>query len=150
MSLFKEYYKIPEATADSFDEDGWFATGDLIQVGANGDLFFSDRQKDMLKVGAENIAASEIEAVLMETGWVSECAVVGQKHFMLDEVSVAFVIAHPHAPGELEEQLIAACRRELAAFQVVRSVQVVVELPRSTLEQIAKNELRNRLPPIEE
>lgn len=150
VSLFKEYYKNPQATADSFDEDGWFATGDLIQVGANGDLFFSDRQKDMLKVGAENIAASEIETVLMETGWVAECAVVGQKHFMLDEVPVAFVIAHPHAPSALEEELIAVCRRELADFKVVRSVYVVDELPRSTLEKIAKNELRSRLSPIEE
>jgi crotonobetaine/carnitine-CoA ligase len=150
VSLFKEYYKNPKATAESFDDDGWFATGDLIQVAESGDLFFSDRQKDMLKVGAENIAASEIEAVLMETGWVSECAVVGQKHFMLDEIPVAFVIAHPHAPEALEVEIIAVCRRELADFKVVRSVHVVDELPRSTLEKIAKNELRSRLPMIEE
>ena len=150
VSLFKEYYRNPDATADSFDQDGWFATGDLIRVAANGDLFFSDRQKDMLKVGAENIAASEIEAVLMETGWVSECAVVGQKHFMLDEVPVAFVIARAHAPDALEEEIIAVCRRELADFKVVRSVFVVDELPRSTLEKISKNELRRRLPMIEE
>jgi len=70
----------------SRDADGWFDTGDVICMDEVGNLFFSDWDKDMLRVGSENVAASEIETVIMETGWVTECAVIGQKHFMLDDM----------------------------------------------------------------
>ena len=107
----------------------------------------------MLKVGAENVAASEIETVIMQTGLADECAVVARKHFMLDEVPVAFVI--PTTAGrELDEeaftqQIIDHCEVNLADFKVVRDVFRVDALPRSTLEKVAKNELRARLPAIE-
>lgn len=149
VSLFKEYFRNEEANAEAFDEDGWFDTGDLIMMDEDGDVFFSDRDKDMLKVGAENVAASEIETVINATGLTTECAVVGQKHFMLDEVPVVFVIPAPGAPADLKEQLIAHCKENLADFKVVRDVHIVDELPRSTLEKVAKNELRDRLPAIE-
>jgi len=149
VSMFKEYFGNPEANDKAFDADGWFETGDVIRMDEDGNLFFGDRDKDMLKVGAENVAASEIEMVIMETGWVRECAVVGQKHFMLDEVPVVFVIATPDAPDDLKDRIIEVCRENLADFKVVRDVITVNEMPRSTLEKIAKNELRERLPTIE-
>ncbi len=149
VSLFKEYYRNAEATEGSFDDDGWFATGDLIQVDENGDLFFSDREKDMLKVGAENVAASEIEAVVMETGLAKEVAAVAQKHYMLDEVPVVFLIPSPGAAGDVAAQVLAACKANLPDFKVPRSVHLLDDFPRSTLEKIAKNELRAILDPIE-
>jgi len=103
----------------------------------------------MLKIGAENVAASEIETVVMETGWIAECAVVGQKHYMLDEVPVVFVIPKPGAPDDLKDAIIGACKKNLADFKVVRDVIVLDDFPRSTLEKIAKNELRERLPAID-
>ncbi len=148
VSLFKEYLKNPEATAECFDEDGWFDTGDRMRMDNNGDLFFSDRTKDMLKVGAENVAASEIEAVILESGWINEVAVVGQKHHMLDEVPVAFVSLLPNAPEPIKEKLIDFCKQNLAQFKVIHDVHVVDDFPRSTLEKIAKNKLRDRLPEI--
>lgn len=148
VSLFKEYFRNPEANANSFDADGWFETGDFVRIDENGDLFFGDREKDMLKIGAENVAASEIETVIMQTGWIRECAVVGQKHYMLDEVPVAFVLPNESAPADLAARIIEVCRRDLADFKVVRDVIIVEDFPRSTLEKIAKNELRDRLPPI--
>lgn len=148
IGLFKEYYKNPEANEKSFDAEGWFDTGDLVKMDETGELFFSDRDKDMLKVGAENVAASEVEAVIMETGLVSECAVVGQKHHMLDEVPVVFVIPAVHADDDVKEKIIAHCKENLPDFKVVRDVHLVEALPRSTLEKIAKNELRDRLPAI--
>ncbi len=150
VTLFKEYAGNPEATEAAFDAEGWFATGDSIIMNDHGDLIFGDRLKDMLKVGAENVAASEIEAVIMATGLAQECAVVAQKHFMLDEVPVAFVIPGPGASDDVAGQIIEACRRDLADFKVPRSVFVVDDMPRSTLEKIAKNELRARLEPISE
>ncbi len=145
VSLFKEYYRNDEANAKAFDENGWFDTGDLVRIEDDGYLFFSDRDKDMLKVGAENVAASEIETVIMLTGLVDECAVVAKKHEMLDEVPVAFVIPNGGAKGDLSGQIIDWCKDNLADFKVPREVHVVDELPRSTLEKVAKNELRKRL-----
>ncbi|MCB1643958.1 MAG: AMP-binding protein [Pseudomonadales bacterium] len=152
VSLFKEYYRNPEANASAFDQDGWFDTGDIVRMDPDGWLYFSDREKDMLKVGAENVAASEIESVIMQTGLADECAVVGQKHAMLDEVPVVFIIPSEKGKALTEEELaarvISYCEVNLADFKVVRSVFRVSELPRSTLEKIAKNELRARLPAI--
>ena len=156
VSLFKEYYKNPEANRESFDQHGWFVTGDVVRFDENGNLFFCDREKDMLKVGAENVAASEIETVIMSSGLVSECAVVAQKHDMLDEVPVAFVILSEKIPRLLNEveqekikrKIIDHCVSNLADFKVVRAIHIVDSLPRSTLEKIAKNELRDRLPLI--
>ena len=153
VSLFKEYFGDAEATAKSFDENGWFDTGDIVRIDISGALFFADRDKDMLKVGAENVAASEVESVIMATELISECAVVAQKHYMLDEVPVVFVIPNPKGQAlseeELKKTLIDYCAVNLADFKVVRDVHVVDSLPRSTLEKIAKNELRKRLPKIE-
>ncbi|MEH6910669.1 MAG: AMP-binding protein [Oceanicoccus sp.] len=149
VTLFKEYYGNPEANDKAFDTDGWFDTGDIIRIGDDGYLYFSDRDKDMLKVGAENVAASEIESVIVSSGLVAECAVVAQKHFMLDEVPVAFVIPASHPAADLNVKLLSYCRDNLADFKVPHDIHVVDELPRSTLEKVAKNELRSRLPAID-
>jgi crotonobetaine/carnitine-CoA ligase len=148
VSLFKEYFNNAEANARAFDHDGWFATGDMIRIDEAGNLYFSDRDKDMLKVGGENVAASEVEAVILETGWVRECAVVAQRHHMLDEVPAAFVRAADGAPPDLPERLLEVCRAKLADFKVPRHIELVDDFPRSTLEKIAKNVLRERLSAI--
>jgi crotonobetaine/carnitine-CoA ligase len=149
VSMFKEYYRNPEANAMAFDADGWFETGDNIRMDEDGWLFFGDREKDMLRVGDENVASMEIESVIMQTDLVSECAVVGQSHNMLYEVPVVFVIpAEGAATDTLKEDIVLACKENLADFKVVRDVHIVATLPRSTLEKVAKNVLRSLLPPI--
>ncbi|MBM3491091.1 MAG: ATP-dependent acyl-CoA ligase [Alphaproteobacteria bacterium] len=148
LSLFKEYLNNAKATADSFDEAGWFITGDRVTLHEDGFLSFADRDKDMLKVGGENVGASEIERVILSVGGVREAAVVGERHPMLDEVPVAFVLPDgepPQASPELVDRVLAACRRHLADFKVPRQVVLVDSLPRSTLEKVAKAELRRRL-----
>jgi crotonobetaine/carnitine-CoA ligase len=141
VSLFAEYLNQPAATADSFDESGWFRTGDRVTVHADGYLSFADRAKDMLKVGAENVAASEIESVIMETGLVAEVAVVGRPDDKLDEVPVAFVIPLQQRES-LAEEVIAVCAQRLADFKVPRAVYHARDLPRSTLNKVNKAELR--------
>jgi crotonobetaine/carnitine-CoA ligase len=145
LSLFAEYLDNPRATAESFDEHGFFATGDRVTVGPDGALYFADRAKDMLKVGGENVAASEIERVIALVPGVVEVAVVARRDRMLDEVPVAFVRTPLATPGEraaLADTVTRACGAALAAFKVPREVRVVDELPRSTLEKIAKAQLR--------
>src|SRR5690606_30388815 len=83
LPLFAEYLNRPEATAESFDEGGWFITGDRVRLGENGWLYFSDRAKDMLKVGGENVAASEVERVIALVSGVLETAVVARRDRML-------------------------------------------------------------------
>lgn len=145
VSLFKEYYRNDAANEKAFDAAGFFDTGDVVRADEAGWLYFSDRDKDMLKVGAENVAASEIEAVVQLTGLSDECAVVGRKHPMLDEVPVAFVIPNADAGEDAATRILAFCRENLADFKVPREVILVDSLPRSTLEKVAKAELRKRL-----
>lgn len=140
-ALFLEYLNNPEATAASFDAEGWFDTGDRVWQTELGHLRFADRAKDMLKVGAENVAASEIEAVIAGVAGVGEAAVVGRPHPMLDEVPVAFVIS-PTPGDDLRDRILTACRHELAAFKVPVDVLFLEEFPRSELNKVAKKELR--------
>ncbi|WP_375211396.1 class I adenylate-forming enzyme family protein [Hyphococcus sp.] len=148
VSLFKEYFNDPEATRDAVDAEGWLKTGDMISIDHDGYLYFLGRDKDMLKVGAENVASSEIETVIMKTGLIEECAVVGRKHYMLDEVPVVFAIPKPGDRDEIRDGIIAACKRDLADFKVVREVIFVDDFPRATLDKVVKPKLRERLTPI--
>jgi crotonobetaine/carnitine-CoA ligase len=148
LSLFAEYLGNEKATRESFDEHGYFITGDKVTIGQDGWLFFSDRSKDMLKVGGENVAASEVERVAMLVPGVAEVAVVGRRHPMLDEVPVAFVRLEPSRAAEATSIVAAVdalCRERLADFKRPREIRVVDDLPRSTLEKIAKAELRRML-----
>jgi crotonobetaine/carnitine-CoA ligase len=144
VSLFAGYLHDEAATANAFDVDGWFKTGDRVAVHPDGTFTFSDRAKDMLKVGAENVAASEIERVVAAVPGVGEVAVVGAPDPMLEEVPVAFVVASDDRPG-LDTAVLVACREKLATFKVPRAVRIVSDLPRSTLEKVAKHKLREAL-----
>lgn len=141
ISLFLEYLGNPEATAAAFDADGWFDTGDLVTPFDDGHIRFDNRGKDMLRVGAENVSAAEVERVIGSVAGVQESAVVGRKHPMLDEVPVVFVIPFGSSDG-LAERILAACRAQLAEFKVPREVVVVDELPRVTLGKVDKKLLR--------
>jgi crotonobetaine/carnitine-CoA ligase len=145
LSVFAEYYGNAPATAEAFDDEGFFRTGDRVTLLPSGAIRFSSRAKDMLKVGGENVAAPEIERVLVSVPDVVEAAVVAQPDRLLDEVPVAFVIARPGADhAALREQALALCRQMLADFKVPRRIYFVDELPRATLDKVAKAPLRER------
>ncbi len=141
LSLFAEYLHDEAATAASFDDRGWFRTGDRATLHADGHLSFAGRAKDMLKVGGENVAAVEIESATMTAPRIREAAVVACADPVLDEVPVAFVIVAGDADG-VEAEVVAACRERLADFKVPRAVYAVRALPRSTLGKVNKAELR--------
>jgi len=148
LSLFAEYLHNEKATRESFDEHGYFLTGDRVTLLERGYVKFGDRAKDMLKVGGENVAASEIEQVIALVPGVREAAVVGKKHPMLDEVPVVFIIPRAGVealPQDLHDNVMSACRNALADFKVPREIRFVDEMPRSTLEKVAKAELRKML-----
>lgn len=145
IQLFLEYFDNPEANAAAFTDDGWFRTGDMVKVVEGGNYVYTDRDKDLIKVGGENVSAREVEDVCRTVPGIADVAVVGQKHEWLDAVPVAFVVVGPGAEADhalLEKQVVEACASQLADFKVPRAVYVVDDFPRATLEKVAKNVLR--------
>ncbi|KUR73780.1 AMP-dependent synthetase [Novosphingobium fuchskuhlense] len=140
--MLKGYYNAPEKTAEAI-RDGWFYTGDIGSVDAGGNVMFHGRTKDMLKVGGENVAAAEIEAMLQTHPAVKLAQVVGIPDARYVEVAAAFVeLAEGSSAGEAE--LIAHCKGKLAGFKIPRHVRVVSEWPMST-SKIQKFKLRAEL-----
>ena len=152
IQLFLEYFDNPEANDAAFD-GAWFKTGDVVRMGAGGNVFYQERDKDLLKVGGENVSGREVEDVVGTVPGVAQVAAVGRHHEFLDQVVVAFVVAAPGAPdaATLEAQVIAACTERLASFKVPRAVYVVDAFPVGTLDKILKNKLRemaDAMPPL--
>lgn len=145
-TLFAEYLHDAVATARAFDDRGWFRTGDRVRLDEGGTLTFVERDKDVLKVGGENIGAPEIERVLREAPGVREAAVVGRPDPMLGEVPVAFVTSDgAQSDDQLSRLLTERCVERLADFKRPREIRVVPDLPRSTLDKVAKARLRDSL-----
>jgi carnitine-CoA ligase len=142
LSLFAEYLGDPGATADAFDEAGFFRTGDCVRLLPSGCIQYVTRLKDMLKVGGENVASAEIERVCMQVPGITAAAVVGRRDAFLDEVPVAFVVAPGGAADDVIAEVLDACTAQLASFKVPRSVHILDELPESLIGKIAKAELR--------
>lgn len=142
-STLEGYYKDPVKTAAALDKEGWYHTGDVGSMDAEGVMMFHGRTKDMLKVGGENVAAAEIEACLQRHPAVKLAQVVGIPDPRLVEVAAAFVELKPGASASAEE-LIAHCKAEIAGFKVPRQVRFVQEWPMST-SKIQKFKLRDEL-----
>jgi carnitine-CoA ligase len=144
LSMFLEYLNKPAETDASFDAEGWFDTGDTVRPDAGGHIHFLNRAKDMLRVGEENVAASEIEAVINRVEGVIECAVIGRPDIMLDEVPVAFVVAK-NPSEQLTARINALCTEVLARFKRPQEILFVDELPKGLLDKTLKRTLRERI-----
>lgn len=142
-SLLEGYHKDPEKTAQAIDPQGWFHTGDIGSLDEHGTIMFHGRYKDMLKVGGENVAAAEIEALLGRHPAVKLAQVVGIPDAKYAEVPAAFVELKPDA-AVTEAELVAYCKREVAGFKVPRLVRFVGEWPMSS-SKIQKFKLRQAL-----
>lgn len=147
LSLFKEYLNDPEATHNSFDKNNYFITGDLVTLHEDGLLSFSDRIKDMLKVGGENVSAAEIERVILQVSGVKEVAVVAKSDSMRGQVPVAFVIKDDEEiSSRLSASIVKRCQNTLSDFKVPNDVRIVSSLPRTGgAAKVSKPELRRRI-----
>lgn len=142
-SILEGYYKDPRKSAEALDAAGWYHTGDIGSIDADGTLMFHGRLKDMLKVGGENVAAAEIEGCLQRHPAVKLAQVVGIPDLRLVEVPAAFVERKPGAEVSAQE-LVDFCRREIAGFKVPRQVRFITEWPMSA-SKIQKFRLRDEL-----
>jgi fatty-acyl-CoA synthase len=139
--LCSGYWGKPEETADAF-RGGWFHSGDLCRIDADGYLFVVDRIKDVINTGGVLVASREVEDALYAHPAVSEVAVVGLPHDVWIEAITAIVVTS--APVEPEE-LIAFARARLAGYKVPKSVHIVDALPKNASGKLLKRDLRERL-----
>ncbi len=137
--VMKGYYKNPEATREAF-KGGWFRSGDIAFQHPDGYLKITDRAKDIIISGGENVSSVEVEDALMHHPAVSLCAVVAKPDDKWGEVPCAFVELKPGAFAT-EAELIAHCRSRLAGFKAPKHV-VFTELPKTSTGKIQKFELR--------
>jgi fatty-acyl-CoA synthase len=136
------YYNDPEKTAEVF-RDGWFHSGDLGVMSADGHLSVVDRKKDMIKTGGENVASREVEEALFLHPGVAEAAVFGVSDPRWIEAVMAAVV--PKAGVEVTpEELIDHCRTRLAGFKTPKRIVIVDALPKNPSGKILKRELRDR------
>jgi len=140
-NVFKGYWQMPEKTREELQEDGWFITGDLARIDADGYVTIVGRGKDLIISGGYNIYPKEIELFLDAQPGVRESAVVGAPHPDFGESVVAVLV--PEAGAEIDLAAIeAAARAELAGFKRPRHVVVLEALPRNTMGKVQKAELR--------
>lgn len=138
------YWKDPEKTKAAFFGDDWFGTGDVGYLDEDGFLYLTDRKKDMIISGGENIASSEIERVIYELPQVREVAVVGLPDERWGERPVAVVVLADSAALELPD-LTDHCRKRLAAFKVPKQLVIRDQLPRNPSGKVLKRVLRTEL-----
>jgi fatty-acyl-CoA synthase len=134
------YLKNPTTTVKAF-EGGWFHTGDIAVVHADGYMQITDRSKDIIISGGENISSVEVEEVLYRVPSLLNAAVVAQPDEKWGEVPCAFVELKPNAPALSEADIISFCREHLAHFKCPRRV-VFIDLPKTATGKIQKFRLR--------
>jgi acyl-CoA synthetase (AMP-forming)/AMP-acid ligase II len=141
--VMTEYLHNEAATQEAF-RGGWFHSGDAGHFDQDGILWFSDRFKDVIKTGGENVASIEVEkAMYAASGDVAEVAVVGLPHEHWSEAITAFVV--PVAGSSVDaEQLRAALRGHLDPYKIPKSIVVVDGLPKTSTGKIQKNLMRER------
>jgi malonyl-CoA/methylmalonyl-CoA synthetase len=139
-NVFSGYWQMPEKTAAEFREDGFFITGDLGVIDADGYLTIVGRDKDLVISGGYNVYPKEIEELIDELPGVVESAVIGVPHPDFGEGVVGVVVAK--APME-ESAILSPLQGRLAKYKQPKRVMFVDELPRNTMGKVQKNLLRD-------
>lgn len=142
-NIMKGYYKRPEATAEAM-RGGWFHSGDIGTMDADGDFYIVDRKKDMIIRGGFNVYPREVEEVLYQHPAVREAAVIGVPDEKYGE-EVQAVIALQAGQITTAQEIIAFCKEHLAAFKYPRVVRIVDSLPKGPTGKILRRELRQSL-----
>jgi acyl-CoA synthetase (AMP-forming)/AMP-acid ligase II len=136
------FWEKPEDTAATII-DGWVHTGDVGYCDEKGYVYIVDRKRDMIISGGENVYSREVEAILSQHPAVAECAVIG--------VPDPYWVEHVHGVVVLKkgatltpDELIVFCKKRLAGYKAVKSVEIVDSLPKNSTGKILKKELRKK------
>jgi malonyl-CoA/methylmalonyl-CoA synthetase len=145
-NIFKGYWQQPDKTSTSFSSDGWFKTGDLGYLEADGYLTLCGRSKDLIISGGLNIYPPEVERVLIEHPAVADCAVIGCPDPEWGEKVIAVIVSKNNATVTGEE-LIQFCREKLASYKSPKSIVFRNDLPRNAMGKVQKAILRKDICP---
>jgi len=140
------YWMSPEAT-DAVMRDGWYFSGDMVRLDADGFYFIVDRRKEMIKYKGFPVAPAEVESVLMEHPVVRDCGVVGRKDPAAGEIPCAFVVLREGGPGSeiLRQELSSFVAERLTGYKQPRDFFFVSNIPRNPSGKILRRELRRLL-----
>jgi long-chain acyl-CoA synthetase len=140
--IMRGYWNNDEANAAAFTKDGYFRTGDIGVFTEDGFLKIVDRKKDMVIVSGFNVYPNEVEAVVTACDGIAECACIGVPDERTGEALRVFAVRS--AGSEVRDaDVIAHCRKELAAYKVPKQVVFLDALPKSNVGKILRRELRN-------
>jgi fatty-acyl-CoA synthase len=137
--MMKEYWQDPARTEETI-KSGYLYTGDLARMDDEGFFYLVDRARDMYITGGENVYPAEIERVLKQHPAIEDIAVVGITDEDWGEVGHAFVVLKSGASLSTE-QMIAFCKKKLAAFKCPRKITFCEDFPRTSLGKVRKREL---------
>jgi len=140
--VMREYFQDPQGTKEAFHQ-GWFRTGDLGKMDAEGFLYIVDRRTDMIISGGENIYPREIEEVLYAHEKIAEAAVIGVPDPLWGEAVRAIIVPKPGA-GLTEQEVIDFCVQRLAGYKKPRSVIFADSLPKNPSNKVLKRILKER------
>ena len=133
-------YANPELTARSFDDDGWFKTGDIGHANRKGQLFLKNRRSDRIITGGENVDPLEIESALTHINGIAEAAVTGIPDAEWGQKVVAAVVLSDSKTIDLPS-VIHSLKKQLSGYKIPKEFKVVDKLPKSTLGKIRRVEL---------
>ncbi|WP_371169281.1 AMP-binding protein [Aliiroseovarius sp. 2305UL8-7] len=138
--FFAEYYKNPEATTEAW-QDGWFHTGDIVRQDVDGNMFFVDRKKNVIRRSGENIAAVEVEAILMRHPAIHAAAVAAVPDPLRgDEVFACLTVDDPKA--EVAEEITRWALGQMAYYKVPGFIAFVDALPLTSTQKIQRAQMK--------
>ena len=140
-NVFRGYWGNETATRDAFTEDGWFKTGDIVEVDDDGFIFIKDRKKDMIIIKGLKVFSAQVEAVICEHPGIEECAIIGVPDGRGGEFVKLYAVKKEGAeidPNEFRKFL----KTHLDNYKRPRDFEFVDELPKNALRKVLKRELR--------
>jgi long-chain acyl-CoA synthetase len=141
ISNMSGYWRLPEATAQALDAEGWLHTGDVGYLDAEGYLYIVDRLKDLIISGGENIYPAEVERAVAAHPAVAEVAVIGVPDVKWGEAVLAVVVVKPDVLTT-ESDILQWVRERIATYKVPKHVQFIASLPRNASGKVLKRVLR--------
>ena len=145
--VFKGYWKLPDKTAECFDEKGWFKTGDIVSTDRHGRFTVLGRAStDIIKVSGYKVGAVEIERVIGEVGWVTDVSVMGIEDLVKGEAVAALVVVDEKKLGSVELDVVQTlkthCKTHLPHYKVPSVWKVTKELPRNIMGKVDKKKCK--------